>query len=89
MKLQNVTAVLLGRTDNNGLRVKAILENPEVPSSNGKPVFGPYLRRLLSVKEVAAKTGLSKNKAAEQRRENPILFLADFAGQTPLEVKAA
>jgi len=89
MKLQNITVVLLGRTTNNGLKVLRVLENPEVPSSNGKPVIGPYMRRLLSVKEVAAKTGLSKNKAAEQRKANPIVYLADFEGQTPLEVKSA
>ncbi len=85
MKLQNVTAVLLARTEGNvGFKVVRIIENPELPSKNGKPCIGPYLRRLLTVKEVVAKTGMSKSKAADARRANPISFLADFEGQTPL-----
>ena len=89
MKLQNVTAVLLARVEGNGLKVVRIIENPEVPSKGGKPCIGPYLRRLLTVKEVVAKTGMSKGKAADARRANPLAYLADFEGQTPLLDKAA
>lgn len=93
MRLQNVTIVILAKTENNGLKVSRVIENPEVPSSNGKPVIGHYARRLLTVKEIAAKTGLSKGKAAAERRLNPQAYLADFEGQDPLivpaEVKAA
>jgi hypothetical protein len=92
MKLLNVTVVLLSRIEN-GLKVSRIVDNPTVPSDKGKPVIGPLMRRLLSVKEVVAKTGLSKNKAQEARKMNPISYLADFEGQSPLDtllaVKAA
>lgn len=84
MKLQNVTAVLLARDARGGLVVKRVIENPEVPGTAGKPVVGQYLRRLLTVKEVAAKEGVSLNKAADLRRERPLAYLADFPGQSPL-----
>jgi hypothetical protein len=84
MKLQNVTVVILARVENNGLKVASVIDNPEVPSSGGKPVIGPLMRRLMSVKEVVARTGLSKGKAADARRLNPMTYLADFEGQSPL-----
>lgn len=87
MRLQNVTIVILAKTENNGLKVSRVVENPEVPSSGGKPVIGHYARRLLTVKEIVAKTGLSKGKAAAERRLNPQAYLADFEGQAPLLVQ--
>lgn len=90
MILRNVTVVILGRVANNGLVVKQIIENPSVPSNvDGSPVIGPLMRRLYSVKEVAHVTGLSKNKAAEERRNNPISYLGVFPGQLPLLQLAA
>jgi len=89
MKLQNTTVVILGRLPNYGLAVRHIIENPDVPSSNGLPIIGPLMRRLKSVKEVAKETGLSKGKAADLRRQQPIRFLADFPGQQPLETATA
>lgn len=84
MKLQNVTAVLLVKNAQGKLSLGRVIENPEVPAKDGKPVVGPYLRRLLTVKEVARLTGLSLNKASELRRSNPLACLADFPGQEPM-----
>ncbi len=88
MKLQNVTIVILAKIEG-GVKVKHVIENPEMPSSGGKPVFGHYCRRLMTVKEIAAKSGMSKGKAADARRSNPIAWLADFDGQAPLLPAAA
>ena len=84
MKLQNTTVVILRRTAQDGLMVAHVLENPEVPGRDGQPVFGRFARRLLSVKEIAARDGLSLNKAGDKRRTKPLLCLADFPGQEPL-----
>ena len=61
-----------------------VIEQPEVASRGGKPVFGPYFRRLFSVKEVAALEGVSLNRAQALRRERPLAYLADFPGQEAL-----
>jgi hypothetical protein len=82
--LQNVSVVILQKTDNNGLKASEIIENPRVLTSSGQPLIGPNMRRVLTVKEIVAKTGLSKNKAAIERRINTLNYLADFPGQSPI-----
>ena len=85
MKLQNTTLVILRRTAQDGLTVAHVLENPEVPGKDGQPVIGRFARRLMTVKEIAARDGLSLNKAGDKRRTQPLLCLADFPRQEPLE----
>jgi hypothetical protein len=85
MKLFNTTLVTLTRTHIGGLKVAAIRENPIVPSRDGKPVFGPYVRRLLTVKEIAHRYGLSLNYASLKRRSNLLACLADLPGQVPID----
>jgi hypothetical protein len=84
MILQNVTMVTL-RPGKKGLRVAHVWANPLVAVRDGKPVLGHYARRLLTVKEIAARDGLSLNQASARRREQPLDCLADFPGQAPLE----
>lgn len=78
MKLLNVTIVLLKRTRQGGLEVARVIANPELAEKVGRPVMGPFCRRLMSVKEIARRDGLSLNKASDKRREQPLLCLADF-----------
>ena len=84
MILQNVTMVILRRTQK-GLKVAHVRANPLVAVKNGQPVIGHFARRLMTVKEIAARDGLSLNQASAKRREEPLLCLADFPGQSPLE----
>jgi hypothetical protein len=88
MKLQNQTAVYLRRTAQGGLAVDRVVRNPLVATRGGKPVFGPLCRRLLTVAEVVTATGLSKNRAQEGLRSDPLAHLADWPGQEPLQVAA-
>src|SRR5437868_514797 len=85
MRLLNTTVVTLVRTALGGLKVASVQENPVVASQDGVAVFGPFARRLLTVKEVASRDGLSLNKASEKRRANPLACLADLPGQEPLD----
>jgi hypothetical protein len=61
------------------------------PSRNGKPVFGPYARRLLTAREVLAlpafkafcaaeKKEATKRQAARWRQDNHGLCLAPLGG---------
>ena len=79
MKLQNVTLVVLAKQDNK-TTVKFVVESPlvAVDPATRKPVFGPLARRLMTVGEIALARGLSKNKASEERRANPLAYLAEF-----------
>jgi hypothetical protein len=86
MRLPNTTIVSLVRTAQGGLKVTSIRENPVVPSRDGRPVFGRFARRLLTVKEIASRDDLSLNKASEKRRSNPLACLADLPGQEPFDV---
>ena len=85
MRLQNITLVILQRTPQGGLKVRRVVENPLVAVKDGQPVIGRFARRLLTVKEIAARDGLSLNKASDKRRTQPLLCLADFPGQVPVE----
>jgi hypothetical protein len=78
MKLMNVTMVVLVRQANGTLVAGRVIENPLVATSHGLPVFGPLARRLMSVGEIAAKLGVSRNKAAEARRQTPLAFAVPF-----------
>ncbi len=82
--LQNVSVVILQKTENNGLKAGEIIENPSVLTSGGQPLISHYMRRVMSVKQIAQKTGLSKNKAAIERRVNTLNYLIDFPGQSPI-----
>ena len=80
MILKNMTMVHLRKVNGKFTVVKTV-DNPDVLTNNGKPVYGYFVRRLMSVGEIVKKYGLSRNRAS---RENPIGFLADFEGQEPL-----
>jgi hypothetical protein len=85
MQLQNTTIVILERTQQGGLRVAKVIANPQLAEKDGKPVIGPFARRLMTVKEIAVRDGLSLNKASAKRAEQPLLCLADFPGQVPVQ----
>jgi hypothetical protein len=90
MKLQNVTMVVLVRTANGGLKVGRVIENPvvAVDPATKKPVIGPLARRLMTVGEIAKNKGISRNKAADERRNNPLLYAVAFADQEAGKVAA-
>lgn len=52
-----------------------VIQNPRFPIKDNDIVVGPNVRRLLNVKEIMAKTGLSKNKAQVERRVHPEKYL--------------
>ena len=79
-----IVAVLLRKEASGKIVLGQVIENPELSSKAGVPVYGPYLRRLLSVKEVAKVHSISLNKASDLRRNKPLECLADFPGQEPL-----
>jgi hypothetical protein len=85
MRLQNVTMVVLRRTANSGLAVAQVVRNPlvAVDPATKRPVFGPLARRLMSVAEVAKATGLSRNKAQEALRLNPLAYCVEFDAAAP------
>ncbi len=66
--------------------VACVTETPPVPKDKvtGKPVYGPMIRGLKTVKQVVQETGLSKNKAQDLLRTNPLACLVDLEGQEPL-----
>jgi hypothetical protein len=71
MRLQNVTLALIVAG-----RIVRLLENPEVPSKDGKPVLGKNLRRVHPVRVVAKMHGISINEAQKLRRDLSPAILA-------------
>ena len=83
MQLKNTTVVILSKVGGKFVASR-VVENPEVPSKGGQPIIGPMMKRLMTVGQIAAALGCSKNKASEYRRKHPIACLDDFPGQEPL-----
>jgi len=75
--------VLLRKADNGKIELRKVFnEAGEIIPKGATP--GYYIRRLMTVGEVAKAHGVSKNKAQELRNGKPLACLADFEGQEPL-----
>ena len=82
--LINATFVVLVKPTNGG-KWKLLYPKSFATREDGSPILGPNVRRLLNVKEIAAKKGCSFNDAKKLRDNMPYEFLVDPT--TPVRIR--